>query len=224
LTSTDEIARARSRWRRLWAALDAPVVPESVFDDLVAAYAEPHRAYHRFDHVLDCLCVFDDFSRGAEHPSEVETAIWFHDAIYDPTRHDNEARSADWAVDVLRRALAGEADTGRVRELVLATRHDAPAATADQRLLLDVDLSILGRSPAEFQRYEDEIRREYAWVPEAIYHERRADLLEGFLRRDPLFLTPELRSRFEAQARTNLTASISEHRNRLAASRRAARP
>lgn len=161
--------------------------------------------------------MLDDFSRGAEHPSEVETAIWFHDAIYDPRRHDNEARSADWAVGVLRRALAGEAATGRVRDLVLATRHDGPAATADQRLLLDVDLAILGRSPAEFQRCEDEIRREYAWVPEAIDHERRADLLEGFLRRDPLSLTPELRSRFEAQARTILTASIREHRNRLAA-------
>lgn len=219
MASLGELEQARERWRRLWTGRGVRSVPERAFDELVESYQQPHRAYHGLDHVLDCLRVFDTVSSGAEHAFEVETAIWFHDAVYQPMRIDNEARSADWALHVLREAGVCQAAIERVRQLVLATRHDAPAETADARLLLDVDLSILGRSPGEFQVYEDQIRREYAWVPDAIFHERRADLLEGLLKREPLFLSEALRARFEPQARVNLAAAVADHRSRASSAR-----
>lgn len=222
----DGIVKARERWRQLWIRWGVRAVPERVFDELVESYEQPQRAYHRLDHVLDCLRVFDTVSSGAEHAVEVEAAIWFHDAVYEPARDDNEARSAAWALQVLREAGVSEAASDRVRQLILATRHDAPPEAKDARLLLDVDVSILGRSPAEFQVYEDQIRREYAWVPDEIFHERRAELLDGFLNRQPLFLTEPLRSRFEPQARVNLAAAVDAHRSRAstAHSSRHARP
>ncbi len=214
MASVGELELLRERWRQLWTRSGVREVPEQVFDELVESYQQPHRAYHGLDHVLDCLRVFDTVSASAEHAFEVETAIWFHDAVYQPTRVDNEARSAAWALRVLRGAGVCEATNERVRQLVLATRHDAPAETKDARLLLDIDLAILGRSPAEFQVYEGQIRREYAWVPAEIFHERRADLLEGLLKREPLFLTGALRARFEPQARVNLAAAVADHRSR----------
>ena len=209
-----DVERLRRRWRELWLALRATSVPERVFDELVEAYGQPHRAYHGLDHVIDCLRIFDTASSAADRPSEVEAAIWFHDAIYDPARGDNERRSADWAAQVLR---DGTVDPGAVRRtegLILATRHDTPADSRDARLLLDIDLSILGRPRPEFRIYDERIRREYAWVPEAAYCARRAEILESFLRRQPLYLTPALRARFESQARLNLAAAVQHHRAR----------
>ncbi len=212
-----DIELLRCRWCELWRALGARRLPERVFDELVEAYEQPHRAYHCLDHVIDCLQVIDTARSEADHPCEVEAAIWFHDAIYDPARGDNELRSADWASRVLRDAGIDAATSERIQRLITSTSHDEPADSRDARLLVDVDLSILGRDPSSFLAYEDQIKREYAWVPDHVFHTRRADLLEGFLARKPLYLTPALRQRLESQARTNLAEAIERHRRASAA-------
>jgi predicted metal-dependent HD superfamily phosphohydrolase len=207
-----EVEQLRGRWHALWSALGAQTIPEQVFDHVVDAYEEPHRAYHRLEHVIDCLRIFDSAKSDADHPSEVEAGIWFHDAVYDPARGDNEHRSADWASQVLRNAGIDAATSERIERLIVSTSHDNPAALRDARLLVDIDLSILGSNPSKFLAYEEQIRREYAWVPDHVFHARRADLLEGFLARKPLYLTPGLRRRFESQARINLAEAIERHR------------
>jgi len=87
---------------------------------LIQAYEESHRAYHRLDHVVDCLRIFDIARSDADHPAEVEAAIWFHDAVYDPARGDNERRSADWASRVLREAGIDAATSERIQRLIVS--------------------------------------------------------------------------------------------------------
>jgi predicted metal-dependent HD superfamily phosphohydrolase len=95
-----------------------------------------------------------------------------------------------------------------VRHLILATRHDGSPPAGDAALLVDVDLAILG-SPAErFDEYEQQVRQEYSWVPGFVFKRKRAEILEGFLRRPALYHTEHFRSRYEAVARANLTRSI----------------
>lgn len=193
--------------KRAWTALGAGG-GEALQAELLARYAEPHRGYHTRQHLDECLALFGEFAHLAERPAEVEIALWFHDAIYDVHRHDNEALSADWARTALLDAGAST-DTGeRVAALVLATRHSVAPQTADEQLLVDVDLAILGAAPARFAEYEAQIRREYAHVPPAVFSEKRAAILAGFVARPALYGTPALRERFEAPARANLQAAL----------------
>ncbi len=201
---------ARSRWERLWLRLGVRSVPEQDFARIVAAYGESHRSYHDLGHVLDCLRELEPAAASAERLPEVEAALWFHDVVYDPRRDDNEVRSAAWAREVLEaQGVAAEA-MRRIEALVLATRHGAPGRTPDERLVVDVDLSILGRDPASFAQYEQGIRREYAFVPELAYREARARVLRAFLARSPLFSTPWFHAQYERPARRNLGDALGE--------------
>ena len=69
--------------------------------------------------------------------------LWFHDAIYDVHRKDNEERRAVWARDsMLEAGLSLE--SARVHALVMATKHAGPA-DEDTKLLVDADLAIWAR-------------------------------------------------------------------------------
>lgn len=197
----------RVSWCAAWRAL-AGAPSDALHAELLARYAEPHRAYHAQQHLAECLALFDQVRHLAERPGEIEIALWFHDAIYDVHRHDNEVRSADWARDALLDAGAAVDAADRVEALVLATRHSAAPATVDEQLLVDIDLAILGAAPARFAEYEAQIRVEYAHVPVPLFNEKRGAILAGFLARPLLYGTPALGARFEAAARANLQAAI----------------
>jgi predicted metal-dependent HD superfamily phosphohydrolase len=179
-----------------------------VYEELVAGYAEPHRHYHTARHLHECFAMLDGVRGDAERPGEVELALWFHDAVYDTRRHDNEERSAEWARAVVARAGLDAAVGERVSALIMATRHDATPVGADACVLVDVDLSILGAEAARFDEYERDVRAEYAWVPDALFKRERRKILRRLLERPQLFNTRRLRAQLEAQARENLARSL----------------
>jgi predicted metal-dependent HD superfamily phosphohydrolase len=201
------MAELEARWARTWRVLGA-TPPAGLWVELMARYAEPHRAYHTARHLGECFAALEPASHLAARPAEVEAAIWFHDAIYDPPSHDNEARSARWAQDALLRAGVDVAAAGRVHAMVLATQHTAVSDDADTRLLVDVDLSILGAEPARFDEYERQIRFEYAWVPEPDFRAGRSRILAGLLERSSIYGTAWFAGRLQARARANLTRSL----------------
>ncbi|MNJ78883.1 hypothetical protein D3C77_767490 [compost metagenome] len=45
-------------------------------------------------------------------------------------------------------------------------------------------------------------------MPEPLFRQKRAEVLEGFLGRPQLYITPALREALEAQARVNLADAI----------------
>ena len=167
-----------TRWRELSTRLRLEL-REDTRRELLAAYGEPHRAYHSARHVEDCLAGLDRNRDLADDPDAVEMAIWFHDAIYRPYSSSNEADSAAWASEFLVSAGAGPDLVADVSRLILATRHDVAPGSRDASLLVDVDLAVLGSEPAAYARFERDVRTEYRLVPGPIFRRKRASLLEG---------------------------------------------
>lgn len=201
---TDLVSRFESLLARLGATGDS----RPAADALLAAWATPDRTYHGLSHLRDCLAQLDDFPERAEYRDVVEAALWFHDAVYDPRAADNEERSAERARQVLA-SLGVAGDTAaEVARLVLLTRHDTPPTDAVGRLLCDIDLSILGRSPTDFDAYDRAVRVEYSWVPDSLYRRERGRVLNAFLDRSPLYQTEHFRRRFETAARENVRRAV----------------
>ena len=201
-------------WDRLWKAADLRGgYSQTWFTDLHNRYSEPHRHYHNIQHIEECLAEFEQVSSRAEHPIALELAIWFHDAIYDPSRSDNEEQSAILALKCLEQSASGQKQL--VSDLILATKTHVAKNIPDVPLLLDIDLSILGKPTARFAEYETGIRAEYSFVPLALYAEKRAAIIRNFLSRPRIFTTTAFFNRFEAQARRNLTNSIAALESKL---------
>jgi predicted metal-dependent HD superfamily phosphohydrolase len=196
------------QWRQLWARLGAALPNDLLFHELIGRYSEGHRKYHTTRHLDECFEKLKGLENEARHPEEVEFALWFHDVIYDVKRRDNEAKSADWARLAALTAGVLSAVAERVHALVLVTAHNAVPRDIDQRVLVDVDLSILGAKAERFDEYEIQIREEYSWVPEIEFRSKRRDILSAFLQRPIIFSTQRFIDAYEAQARKNLERSI----------------
>jgi len=188
------------------AALGAPLL-----DVVKLAYQSPGRHYHTWAHIEACLRAaamqrFDD-------PFTVYAALLFHDAVYVAGAKDNEALSARMAAAQLHtHTTASAAQIARVEHLILLTAsHGALPAEAprDDKLLIDIDLSILAAPDAAYDIYARQVRDE--WVPSVVgdaqYAHGRSAFLRGVLAAPRIFHSVEFAAR-EAQARTNITREL----------------
>ena len=205
---TEPASLFQSSWQHGWADLGL-TPPADLQQRLLAAYAQPQRHYHTQQHLTECLTHFDAVWQQAQRPGEVAMALWFHDAIYDIKAQDNELRSAQWAVQALKNSGATDEICQRVHALIMATCHTATpteaSTEADAKLLVDIDLAILGASPERFAEYDAQVAAEYAWVPRLVYRFKRKQVLQSFLQRDAIYATPHFHQLLEAQARRNLS-------------------
>ena len=203
-------ATLRSTWHQV-AGGDHP----ELLDHLLARHREPHRRYHTATHVMWVLRHIDHIV-AAGVPDEVDlgavrlAALW-HDAVYVPTRSDNEAVSAQLAVDAAG-ALGWPTDrTQVVRRLVLATAGHSPTAP-DEVVLVDADLAILGAEPKDYAAYVQGVRVEYSHVSDADWRVGRAAVLQRFIDAPTLFHTAVLQRERGARARANLAAELASLR------------
>lgn len=203
----------RARWTELVVCVTAePGVVDFELQSLLTAYAGPDRHYHDQRHIAALLKQSRDHRPALADAVAVDLAIIYHDAVYEPSRSDNETQSAELA----RRSLAGlampEDVIAKVARYIEATKHGEattpPGADSDLDLLLDLDLSILAAAPADYDAYAAAIRREYAIYPDIQYRRGRADVLGRMLATPALYRTPSLAAAWESRARENLGREI----------------
>lgn len=186
--------------------------PEGLMRALLAAYAEPPRAYHSFAHVLEVLkhlATVPTWSR----PSDVFLAALFHDAVYVPGRKDNEANSAELAERAIDTFLPRAGlDIVRVKHLIaLTARHGSVDVSADPDAahFLDADMAILGAAPDVFDAYDAAIATEFRPVTNALlYRFGRRRFLSKLLDAKRIFHSAHFHERFDAAARENLRRAL----------------
>jgi predicted metal-dependent HD superfamily phosphohydrolase len=191
-------------------------LPSEMWDDVRAAYATPGRAYHTFEHVLEVMERFAEVERdlGWARPLETQVAVLYHDAVYVPGRHDNEAESARLMRASIERLLpsAPSVDVARVEQLISWTARHGKLTPADVDVeaarFLDCDMAILGAPPERFAEYERQIASEYSVLPPDVYAAGRRHFLEGVLAARRIFLSDYFHEKLDAAARDNLRRAL----------------
>lgn len=181
---------------------------EELREDLLARWSESHRKHHNVAHLhemLDAIGLLAD--AGIEFDREaVELAAWFHDAVYEIGRDDNEDRSAGLARELLESSPIRD----EVARLVLVTKtHKVADDDINGAVLSDADLSVLASEPLRYRAYAAAVREEYADVPDDVFKPARAQVLSSLLD-GSLFHTAVGRERWEERARRNVAEEIRE--------------
>jgi predicted metal-dependent HD superfamily phosphohydrolase len=179
---------------------------EELREDLLARWSETHRKHHTVAHLHEMLDAIGLLAEaGIEFDREaVELAAWFHDAIYEIGRDDNEDRSTELA----RELLASSPIRDEVARLVMVTKtHNVDDDDVNGAVLSDADLSVLGSEPLRYRTYAAAVREEYADVPDEVFKPVRAQVLSSLLD-GRLFHTAAGRERWEERARRNIAEEI----------------
>jgi predicted metal-dependent HD superfamily phosphohydrolase len=194
----------QQKWRDLLRTWQVdPAVADRTWEDIVRRYSEPSRFYHTIDHIHDMLETVKGLGSHAPNLNCIKLATWLHDVIYDSRASDNEERSAEYAERLCKELGIQEARV--VAALILKTKtHDA-GADADSHVLIDADLAILGASEQSYVTYAEQIRQEYAWVPDPEYRAGRRRVLEQFLARPRIY---HFLIDIEEPARRNIATEI----------------
>jgi predicted metal-dependent HD superfamily phosphohydrolase len=178
---------------------------EPIWEELAALYSEPNRYYHTMTHINKMCAALELYQQ--KPPIELCFAIFYHDAIYDTTKNDNEEASAELAVARMEKLGIEPSTRAITRDLILCTKsHHTPEGECSELsgLFLDLDLLILGAAANEYENYSARIRKEWFWVPEDQYKLGRSKVLESFLTRPFIYFTDAIRSNFEHTARENI--------------------
>lgn len=196
------------RFVELWEKIGAESDGEKMFWELSALYSNPQRKYHNFDHIQDCLLQLETVRGISDDPLALEVAIWFHDAIYNPSKKDNEEQSALYAYEKLKVGEVSLEFTQKVKELILATKHLQSQKDHDFQFMVDIDLTNLAVSFEEFVINTQKIREEYTGLSDKDFKRGRAVFLRSMLTRERIYYSDYFFQRYEIAARKNLQESI----------------
>lgn len=156
-------------------------------DYIKSCYAEPHRHYHTWQHIEEMLgCIsLAAIDKSGHIDSELvrgywmcKAAIYFHDIVYDPKSTTNEEASIEIFMNLIGKYIS-KTDEGLISVAILETKNHNPVTSLGKSLCM-LDLSIFNKPFPRLMEFEDQIRKEYAWVPKDVYLVERRKVLEKY--------------------------------------------
>ena len=198
-----------SRWSLLFDEIALTDSSKSLFADLQKHYTNSKRMYHNFSHIHAMLKICEQYQSEIENYRVLRLAVWYHDIIYQATRKDNEAKSAEYALKILADSNLSAVELEQIKQLIISTKsHDILIDNFDNCLLLDADLGVLAASHEQYIRYTHAIREEYKIYPDFLYKKGRKKVLQHFLERARIYFTEAFQAQHEMDARQNLESEI----------------
>lgn len=184
-----------------WKSLMTP--SEKWWTLILKKHSEEQRHYHNLNHLIELFLHSKELKLNCWEDQVLGFSILFHDIIYNPQSKTNEEDSAKLFLEFAQEVGLPEATSSRVKEFILATKtHENKNQDPLLDLFLDLDLSILGADPVRFTRYEEEIQKEYSFVPQEIYKVERAKVMKKF--KDHPFKSEWAKNKWLIKAQENL--------------------
>lgn len=171
-------------------------------------YSAKSRYYHNLKHLENIFTELDKVESKIKDLDTLLFAIYYHDIIYIPTKSDNEHQSAL----ICERRISQTSFTKLSHTLaqIEAIKEHKLSNDNDTNILMDLDLSILGKSPEEYEKYCKNIRKEYHIYPDFMYRKGRKKVLENILGLDSIYKTDFFKQEFETQAKENLINELNQ--------------
>jgi predicted metal-dependent HD superfamily phosphohydrolase len=206
--------------REYWAAFSESISGKSLeshplsflaLHHLMENYNRSGREYHNTKHIEFCLHELHSKAlKYVTHLNEIIFAIIFHDSVQEINSKLNEFHSARVAytnLDAL--DWKDKINPVTVHDFIMVTDHSREPKTTDEKIIVDIDLAILGQDESAYLKYEEAIRKEYSWVNDTDFKDGRIKVLQKFLdRRGGIFYTDVFQCSYEGLARRNMERAI----------------
>lgn len=205
--------KVENAWFECWgeyAWYNAGVRQEYAF--LLKRYGGSSRYYHDLSHINHLLYLADKFKQHLKEKEVVVFSIFYHDIVYSVVRKDNEARSAAIAEKRLARLNLPQEKIQAISEFIKATQthiipEGAPHA-GDLAWFLDFDMAILAEPWSRYERYAQQVRKEYRIYPDMLYNPGRKKFLQNTIASGHVYHTDWFREHHEAAALANMEREL----------------
>jgi predicted metal-dependent HD superfamily phosphohydrolase len=178
------------------------------FDKLLKAYESEKRYYHDLTHIVNLLKLMGEHHTLLLDEDVVYLAIWFHDAVFDSWKSNNEEESAEWAREFLTALNFPNLKTEKVVNYIIATKTHESNGDKDMDFFLDFDLSILSAEETIYVVYTKQIRDEFSFYPNFLYNRGRKKVLQNFLGKNRIYKTDLFYENNEIKARENIQREL----------------
>jgi predicted metal-dependent HD superfamily phosphohydrolase len=153
---------------------------------LLDMWNESHRSYHNLNHLMDISdMILEDFLSKKIDEKTYEKLILtnlFHDIVYNPTRKDNESKSAEFFMNMC--MDKANRDILEIKEAILATATHKSTNLLSEKFN-KYDMNIVERDFNSLLEWEKGISVEYSFAGDQ-YKNGRLVFLESLLPKYPL--------------------------------------
>lgn len=194
-------------------------LPLETMAQLSQLYTQPHKHYHNLNHINRCLSVAEELSEHSlsyRQKTELITAIWFHDAVYNPWSKNNEVLSAELArlychrININHNSVVAAIKATAYHTKDQKFSHDDSIDIDVIHYMLDIDLMGLADPYPKYSETGEYIRQEYSHLNNDEFSNGRRSFLTNMIKRKRIFYTEFFYEEYEHKARENMKKELNQ--------------